>query len=213
MKISSKLTLALTVVALASCSVKKADVQSPTGDVTQSSTAPDGTENLPAASVPGVGSFSVPTAAAVVARIQNGLEQNAKSTAGNFAKSLAQVQPNLPSVTDPTKATGFDQIQLLVYGACSDLTSGTTPLMQSKYGVSTTGTIAANQSALIAAGMKMLDQYTAGIASNSSATAALQTALTTLVSQIASDSANTSKIAFMSVCIAANTAGSSLLGF
>jgi hypothetical protein len=165
------------------------------------------------ASVAGKGALSVPTAEAVVARIQNGLQNSVSSVSGNFAKSLAQVKGNLPKVTDPVKATGYDQVQLLVYGACSDLTTGGTPLMQSKYGVNPKNTVAMNQAALLAAGMQIVDQYTAGLASGGPAKAQVSSALDGLVSQVSSVASNTSTIAFMAVCIAANTAGSMLLGF
>lgn len=165
------------------------------------------------AAVPGQGSFSVPTSEAVIARIQNGMQNNVTSTTGNFAKALAQIKSNLPITTDPTKATGFDQVQLLVYGACSDLAANQGALMLSKYNVKATGTIASNQAALVAAGVKMLDQHVAGLAAQGPASAQVTTALTTLVSQISAVTANTSTIAFMAVCIAANTAGSSMMGF
>src|SRR6185312_3034611 len=106
---------------------------------------------------------------AVVVRVQNGLENNVNPQAGNFKAILAQVGNNLPQSTDPTKATGFDQVELMVYGACSDLTSGSTPKMKSVYSVNPTGTVASNQQALINAGVRMLDQYVAGLASQSSA--------------------------------------------
>lgn len=163
--------------------------------------------------VAGTGSLSVPTANGIIARLVNGLQKSVSPTAGNFARSLAQVRSNLPKVTDPLKATGYDQIQLLVYGACSDLTTGTTPIMQSKYGVNPANSIAASQAALIAAGMLMLDQYTAGIASQGPTASQVQTALTTLVTTVGATAGNTSRIAFMSVCIAANTAGVTMMGY
>ena len=208
--------LAFTFIDISSCSLKKTDMNAMQLDTPsvadQSSTAAE-IEDLPAAKVAGIGSFSVPTSEAIVARLENGLEKNVRSTAGNFSRALTQVRTNLPTVTDPTKATGYDQIQLLVYGACSDLTTGTTPLMQSRYSVTANGSIATNQNNLVNAGMRMLDQYTAGIATSSTATVALQSALTKLVTELSQTSTNTSRIAFMSVCIAANTAGTSLLGF
>lgn len=164
-------------------------------------------------SVAGFGAMTVPTGNGVIVRVQNGLENNVSAASGNFKKVLAQVQPNLPKVTDPTKATGFDQVQLMVYGACSDLTTGTTPKMQSVYNVNPNNPIATNQAALVAAGVRMMNQYTAGLASNSAATPAVNSALNNLVTTLEGDSTNTSKIAFMSVCIAANTAGSTLMGF
>ncbi|MBY0471606.1 hypothetical protein K2X30_10615 [bacterium] len=165
------------------------------------------------ATVSGTGALSVPTANAAIARIQNGLEGSVNPMAGNFQRSLAQVRTNLPKVSDPTQASGYDQVQLLVYGACSDLTTGNTPIMQSRYGVTANGTIAANTTALVNAGMRMMDQYTAGLASASPATDAARAAFQSLVSRVGATATNTSRIAFMSVCIAANTAGSTLLGF
>lgn len=166
------------------------------------------------AKVAGVGAFSVPTREAVVARLEIGLEGNAKPTAGNFQRALNQVRTNLPKLTDPLKVTGFDQVQLLVYGACSDLTTGATPVMKSKYNVDPATGIAANQLALRAAGLKMLDQHVAGLATESSATIEINSAFNNLISDLATATpANTTTIAFMSVCIAANTAGSSLMGF
>lgn len=161
---------------------------------------------------PNLAGVSVPTTTAVVGRIENGLEKNALSTTGNFSKALTQVRANLPKVANVNDAAGYDQAQLLVYAACSDLTVGGTPKMQSKYNVQPSATIAANQAALIAAGVKMLDQHTAGLASQGPAAAQVTTILTNLVQAQAADATNTSKMAFMAVCIAANTAGSMLLG-
>ncbi|MGE4132280.1 MAG: hypothetical protein AB7F86_11625 [Bdellovibrionales bacterium] len=163
--------------------------------------------------VPGKGALSVPVGDAVVARIRNGLERSVDPGQGNFARTLAQVRSNLPKVTDPTKATGYDQIQLLAYGACSDLTTGNTPLMQTRYNVTKNGTIANNKTALIAAGVRMLDQYVAGLASQSTAAVEVKNSLDTLVTKLAATSGSTSTIAFMSVCIAANSAGAAMMGF
>lgn len=166
------------------------------------------------AKVAGVGAFSVPTREAIIARLEIGLDGNAKPTTGNFARTLAQVRPNLPKLTDPLKVTGFDQVQMLVYGACSDLTTGGTPVMKSKYNVDPATGIAANQQALLAAGLTMLNKHVAGLATESSASTEINSALTSLISDLATATpANTTTIAFMSVCIAANTAGTSLMGF
>lgn len=166
------------------------------------------------ASVSGKGSLTAPTADAVVARIKNGLEGRTSPTTANsnFARSLAQVQGNLPKVTDPLKVTGFDQVELLAYGACSDLTLTNTPIMQTVYGVQRAGTIAANSTALVNAGMRILDVHTAGLASNSAASANVRAKFQDLVTKVGAVGGNTSTIAFMAVCIAANTAGSSMLG-
>lgn len=154
----------------------------------------------------------IPTTTGIVARIENGLEKNAVSTKGSFAKSLAQVRTNLPKTADVTSAAGFDQVELLAYSACADLTTGSTPLMQSVYNVQTAGTIASNQAALVAAGVRMLDQHAAGLASQGPASAQVTTILTNLVQTEAAVGTNTSIMAFMVVCIAANTAGTAMLG-
>lgn len=163
--------------------------------------------------VSGKGSLTVPTAEAVVTRIKIGLENSVNPLAGNFNRSLRQVQTNLPKDPDPMKASGFDQVQLLVYAACSDLTTGNTPLMQTKYSVTKTGTIAAQSANLVSAGRRMLDQYVAGLASDSPATGDVNAALTNLVNTIAGQAGSNSTIAFMSVCMAANTAGATLMSF
>ena len=189
-------------------------LMSSTGEVSQSSTFDN--PNIGAgggAKVAGLGAFSVPTRDAIVARLEIGLENNAKSGSGNFARALTQVKSNLPKQTDPTKVTGLDQVQLLVYGACSDLTTGNTPSMKSKYNVDPVATIATNQTALINAGVKMLDKYVAGLATESNAAATIRTALNTLTAELIASGNTTSTIAFMAVCIAVNTAGSSMMGF
>jgi len=171
------------------------------------------------AAVPGTGSLTTPTTDAVVQRIRNGLEGRVNPAAPNnaltnFTRTLANVRSNLPKVTDPLKVTGFDQVGLLAYGACSDLTlpNNNTAGMVANYSIVRAGTITANQAALVNAGIRMLDQHTAGLASNSAAAAGVRASFETLVSQV-NVAGNTSTIAFMAVCIAANTAGSSMLGF
>ncbi|MGZ3722017.1 MAG: hypothetical protein ACXVA9_03740 [Bdellovibrionales bacterium] len=163
---------------------------------------------------PGTGSSSVPTADGVVARLTNGLQNNVSPTAGNFAKSLTAVKGNLPRNADPSKASGFDQVQLLVYAACTDLTTGgTASKMKTVYGVTAASTIATNKTALLAAGIKMFDQYTAGLASQGPTSADVTASFNTLLTDVSSVTTNTSTIAFVSVCIAANTAGTTLMGF
>lgn len=163
--------------------------------------------------VAGTGALTGPTADAVVGRLANGLEGSVNPTAGNFARSLASLRNNLPKSTDPTKATGFDQVQLLVYAACSDLTTGATPIMRSRYNVIPTNTIATNQNALVAAGVRMLNQHVAGLASDPLVAGEVTAAFTELVTKNAAVANTTSTMAFMSVCIAANTAGSSMMSF
>jgi hypothetical protein len=162
----------------------------------------------------GVGSSSVPTAEGVVARLTNGLQGNVSPSAGNFAKALNAVKGNLPRTTDPSRASGFDQVQLLVYAACSDLTTGgANSKMAKSYNVPTTGTPTANRAALIAAGMKMFDTYVAGLGSQGPTADKVTAAFDKLVSDVAGTASNTTTIAFVSVCIAANTAGTTLMGF
>lgn len=201
-------------VAYQNCS-RPVSLRSETAQSSTSTTPPDGAAN-PAGGGAGekvAGSTSVTTANGVVAKIQNGLEGNASSTAGNFAKALTQLKGNLPQTADPSKATGYDQIQLLVYAACSDLTTGTPAKMQSVYSVDPSKSIATNRGALITAGVKMVDQYVAGLASQGPTSSDVSSAIGKVVDQVAGAAGNTSKIAFMSVCIAANTAGTTLLGF
>lgn len=179
----------------------------------QSSLAPPTAAAGAGEKVSGVGASSVPTTEAVVVRIENGLEGIAKPTTGNFAKALAQVRSNLPKLTDPTKASGFDQVQLLAYAACTDLASGNQPAMQSQYKINPRTNPAENRAALITAGLRILDRHTAGLASQGPTRAQVNEALDKLVSEMAGNQANTSTMAFVSVCIAATTAGSTLLGF
>jgi hypothetical protein len=136
-----------------------------------------------------------------VTQLQNVL--GVSVTAGNFKLAYALVSANLPQTTDCTKSVGYDAAQLLGYAACSDLTTGTTPVAQSKYNVTLTGTLAANK---IAAGVTMLNGYTGGVAGASSAATGINTALTTLVTP-ANGTDATSKIAFMNVCLASASAG------
>jgi hypothetical protein len=151
-----------------------------------------------------------PTAESAAARIANGLEGNASVTNGNLRTVLANVKTNLPKVPNVNTASGYDQVQLLAYAACADIVQNGS--MQSVYNVQPGATIAANQVALVAAGIRMLDQRTGGLASQGPNAAAVSTVFTTLVTTEAGTSANTSNMAFMAVCIAANSAGSTLLG-
>jgi len=161
----------------------------------------------PGSDLPGAGSASAPTADGVIARIQNTLI-GADPLAGNFAKAIAQVRPNLPQTANPVQATGLDQVPLLVYAACSDV-------KMASYSVPTTGTITANTPALVAAGMTMLDAALAGLASQGPSSADFQAALQGLVSTLAADkaAAQTMTTSFIAVCMAATTAAVSMTGF
>ncbi len=217
--ISRGVAMLLISVCLAACSdhEKEIPVHGQVGVAIEASAIPNNTVDQAGPSVDITGGSNqkgvlIATGLGLVTRIENGLEKNALATRGNFKKTLAQVKTNLPSKTNVTEAAGFDQVQLLTYAACSDLTTGNTPLMTSVYGVSASANIATNQAALVAAGMRMLDQHTAGLASQGPDAAAVTTVLTNLVQAQASVATNTSTMAFITVCIAANTAGTTMLG-
>jgi len=161
----------------------------------------------PGTDLPGLGSASAPTADAVIGRIRNTLT-GVDPLAGNFAKAITQVKPNLPQMTNPVQATGLDQIPLLVYGACTDA-------KPASYNVPTTGTITANSPALVAAGMKMLDTGLAGLATQGPASADLQAALQALVNALAADKTTTQTMttSFIAVCMASTTAAVSMVGY
>jgi hypothetical protein len=154
-------------------------------------------------------STSVPSMMAVVGRIQKGLP-NVSSSAGNFKNVLAQVQTNLPSVTDPTKATGMDQIPLLIYGACSDISTG---LMSSVYNVNSNNSVASNMAPLVAAGVQIVNLHVANLAAAGTPLNAQVSAIfTTLVNSDISAGATTAQT-FNSVCLAANSFGVGMTGF
>lgn len=154
----------------------------------------------------------IPTTTAVASRIQNGLQGMVSPMAGNFQRALNQTRTNLPKVADVNKAAGFDQVQLLAYAACSDLTTGATPLMRTRYNVNPATSVVANQAALVAAGLSILDAHLAGLASQGSAATQVNTVLNNLITAQAAVGTNTTTMVFMSVCIAASTAASTMLG-
>jgi len=203
MKRTSPLLLAALVasLAIAACEIPVTLNQSAGGG------PPDSGPPEPGTDLPGVGSVSAPTADAVIGRIGNTLI-GVDPLAGNFAKAIAQVKPNLPQMTNPVQATGLDQIPLLVYAACTDgnLVS---------YNIPTTGTISANSAALVAAGMKMLDTGLAGLASQGASNGEFQAALQALVSTLAADKSTTQTMttSFIAVCMATTTAAVSMVGY
>jgi hypothetical protein len=205
MKPTSSLLLAAVVAslgAMAACEKAPSPTQSGGSGPTDPGPPPE-----PGTDLPGVGSASSPTADAVIGRIRNTLI-GVDPLAGNFAKAIAQVKPNLPQLTNPVQATGLDQIPLLVYGACTDA-------KLASYNVPTTGTITANSAALVAAGMKMLDAGLAGLATQGSSSGDFQTTLQGLVSTLAADKVTTQTMttSFIAVCMAATTAAVSMTGF
>lgn len=161
-------------------------------------------------------SSQVPTAAAVVGRIEKGLTVNGTSlvsvAAGNMKTAYAQVSTNLPSVTDPTKATGLDQIPLLVYAACTDI-SGNSTTLKSDYSITSSGSVSSNMTNLVAAGVAMINNHTGNLAASGTALNSQVSAIfTTLVNADISAGATTAQ-AFNTVCMAANSFGVGMMGF
>jgi hypothetical protein len=156
-------------------------------------------------------STQVPSSSAVVGRIMKGLPSVSPAT-GNFKTALAQVQTNLPSVTDPTKATGLDQIPLLVYAACADI-SGNTTTLKNSYSINSSGTVASNSASLVAAGTAMVNLHVGNLAAAGTAlNSQVNTVFTTLVNSDISAGATTVQ-AFNTVCMAANSFGVGMTGF
>jgi hypothetical protein len=158
----------------------------------------------------GSGASSVPTAKGLMFRIENAMGLSAATTASSLRTTYGQIMPDLSNAADPTQFSGGDGNMMLAYAACVDSITINNP----SWGLTAKNPAsnAANQAALIAAGMKIMDQYTAGLASGGSNSAQVQTAITNIVSNSISDGA-TVREAFITVCTAANTAGSTLLGF
>ncbi len=155
--------------------------------------------------IAGVPGASVPVASAIAARIQLGVKNNAVATAKNFAASLNQLGGNLPQNTNPNLATGYDQVPLLAYAACTDIAP-------SVYNVTGTS-IPAARAALIAAGVNILDQHTGGLASTGPLAASVATTFGNLVDQNATISGETVLMEFVSVCMTASTFGAQMMGF
>jgi hypothetical protein len=202
MKRTSPLLLAALVANLATIAACAPGTQTGGGGPPDAGPPPE-----PGTDLPGLGSASAPTADGVIGRIRNALI-GVDPLAGNFAKAIAQVKPNLPQMTNPVQATGLDQIPLLVYAACTDAS----PV---SYNVPATGTISANSGALVAAGMTMLDAGLAGLASQGASSGDFQAALQTLVSTLAADKATTQTMttSFIAVCMASTTAAVSMAGY
>ncbi len=204
MKRTSPLLLAALVASLATIA---ACLPLATSDPSAGGPPDSGPPPEPGTDLPGLGSASAPTADAVIGRIRNTLI-GVDPLAGNFAKAITQVKPNLPQMTNPVQATGLDQIPLLVYAACTDA-------KLASYNVPTTGTISANSAPLVAAGMKMLDAGLAGVASQGASSGDFQAALQALVSTLAADKATTQTMttSFIAVCMASTTAAVSMVGY
>lgn len=155
--------------------------------------------------IPGVPGASVPTSDGIVARIQNGLKNVAVPTAGNFRTALTQLGSNLPENQNPNLATGYDQVPLLAYAACSDVPLAT-------YGIAGTS-IAGAKAAIVAAGVNILDQHTGGLASTGPLAAGVSAVFAKLVDQNAAISGETVQMTFISVCMTASAFGTQMMGF
>ena len=149
-------------------------------------------------------STSVPTADAIVGRIQKGIP-TANPNAGNFKTVLAQVQQNLPSTSDPTKATGLEQIPILVFAACSDINPST-------YSVNVNTSLSANMTNLVSAGVTMVNQHVGNLAASGQLNQQVAAVFTTLINSNLAAGASTA-MTFVSICTAANSFGVGMVGF
>jgi len=193
---------------LTGCSLKKDT--SPT--MVQKSTLPQSGNPADQVGIPGVPGASIPTSKAISLRIMNGVKNMAVPTAGNFLASMNQLGTNLPENTNPNVATGFDQVPLLAYAACSDIAP-------TAYGITQTATSAAAadltaaRTNLIAAGVNILDQHTGGLAS----TGPLATGVRDIFGKLLDDNARiagqTIRMQFISVCMTASTFGAQMMGY
>jgi hypothetical protein len=157
-------------------------------------------------------SSSVPNADNIVARVQNALTLPTGSAslvnpaAGNFKTALGQQSSNFSSTSNPLLASGAGSIPLLSYAACSDVNA-------TSYGVTTSGTLTSQTSAIVAAGLTIVNQCTANLAApGSTFNMPVTQAFQNLVSNDAAASATTSQT-FISVCTAATSFCVSMLGF
>jgi len=204
----NKKSVALLVLAAAmatGCAIKKSGDALTSGQIAYNATDPN-------VDIPGVGSTSVPTQDAVIGRLLGvglaGAQVTDQST--NTKAVIAQVNGNLPQLADPIKANGWDQIPLLTYAACADISAANT---QAVYGVNTAGTLASQRNALVAAGLKIADQYVGGLATSGPLAAQATAIFQSQVDANALISGETVKQSFIGVCMAANVFGVALRGF
>ena len=158
---------------------------STTSTTTTTSTGTTSTTGTGTTTTPAVIQYSttVPTADVIPGRIKNALTLPATTATpapvslvstltGNFATALALQGPNL-TVSDPSQASGAGAVPLLSFAACNDV-------KPASYGVTTTGTLATQSAAIVAAGLTIVNQCTAGLA-------AAGTTLNTSVTQYFTD--------------------------
>jgi hypothetical protein len=172
------------------------------------------TPPLAANAIPGVGSTSIPTADAVVARAELGLQGTANHFSGNCQTGYNQVKPNLNKNSNPTAANGFDAVGPFFHACCVDAIIGNSNNMQNSkiwnINIAAGTTVSSQKPALIAAGMKILDAHLAGQATANAAT------FTPIFSSLVDNHAAASSTvvqAFASVCVAATHAGVMMKGF
>lgn len=185
----------------AGCSLQKDEAKA----MSQKSSLPQSGNPADQVGVPGVPGASVPTSKAISLRIMNGLNNNAVPTAKNFAASLAQLGTNLPENTNPNLATGYDQVPLLAYAACTDVAPAT-------YNI-TGNSIPNARAALIAAGVNILDRHTGGLASTGPNAAQVQAIFGQLIDDNAKIAGETVLMEWISVCMTASTFGAQMMGF
>lgn len=154
---------------------------------------------------PGVPGATVPTGPAMILRITNALENNANPLTGNFASAITKFSSNLPKLPNPFKATGADQASLLAYAACADVPAST-------YSVNINQSITLQKANIIAAGKRILDRCTAGLASTNTGSAEVIAALSELVDKNALVAGETTEMAWISSCYASVTVCTQFLG-
>jgi hypothetical protein len=156
----------------------------------------------------GIGDLSVPTGKAAFARISNGLEGNVSLYQGSLQNAYPQLVANFTNSTDPTAFSGAGANMLISYSACADVSDSHLSL----YNINTSATVAANKTALVNAGLRILDRHTANLASGSSVTAQVSAALGAIVDQSVANGVSP-KMAFVTMCTATSSAASTMLGF
>jgi mono/diheme cytochrome c family protein len=163
---------------------------------------------------------SVPTTTGIILRALSVLgPAGVKLSSNNTAKALAAVQFSLPATTNPLAASGQGDIPILIYAMCSDVS---TSMVKSYFGVDTTlsPTATGTQTALINAGLQIVNLYVGGLAASGSSNPTIQslnaqvtTAFQTLINANAAASpAATTLQDFVFICTAANTFGIEGLG-
>jgi hypothetical protein len=156
----------------------------------------------------------VPTAKAIIGRLE-AVMGVAQSSQFYFNKASGTLTPTIAYSTDPTMFAGADSNMALAYAACVDNRSGAKFGINMKLNIATPADQVTLQPQLVAAGLQILDLYTGGLANQGAAKPQLTAAFNAIVAQSIANVPNgtTTQMAWISVCTAANTAGTTLLGF